>query len=93
MLQYYVYYYCILIRPSGLLFSFEPALLLSILMSLFCFFILFHSCRSHAQMFGKTLVNEFLISYSHTEWNLLFSEWNYKCTFCFQSENVEILVH
>ena len=36
-----------------------------------CLFILFRSC-SHAQVFGKTLVHEFLISYCHTEWYLLF---------------------
>ena len=64
-------------RPSGLLF-FVPALLLSILTPLLilaffvCFFILFHSCCSHAQVFGKTLVHEFSISYSHSEWYLLF---------------------
>ena len=38
------------------------------------FFVLFHSCCSHAQVFGKTLVHEFLISYSHTEWHLFFSD-------------------
>ena len=36
--------------------------------SLRLFFILFHSLCSHAQMFGKTLVHEFPISYSHAEW-------------------------
>ena len=35
-----------------------------------CFFILFQSCCSHAQVFGRTLVHEFPIFYSHTEWNL-----------------------
>ena len=38
ILQYYVYYYCILIRrdgPSGLLFFFVPVLLISILTRLF----------------------------------------------------------
>ena len=31
-------------------------------------------------MFGKTLVHEFLISYSHTEWLSFFRQCNYKCT-------------
>ena len=39
-------------RPSGL-FSSVPALLLSILTSLLTFFISFHSCCSHAQVFGE----------------------------------------
>ena len=34
--------------------------------------ILFHSCCSHAWVFGKTLAHEFLISYNHTEWYLFF---------------------
>ena len=37
-----------------------------------CFFIVFHSCCSMGKVFGKTLVHEFPISYSHTEWHLLF---------------------
>ena len=41
---------------------------------IFSFSVLLHSCCSHAQVFGKTLVHEFLISYSHTEWYLLFSD-------------------
>ena len=60
-------------KPSG--FFFMPALLLSILTSIFLpsfFYILFHSCYSHARVFGKTLVHEFHIS-SHTEWYLFFS--------------------
>ena len=59
-------------------FFFVTALLLSIHSSLItyviCFFILFHSCCSHAWVFEKTLVHEFLIFYSHTEWYLRFSE-------------------
>ena len=46
--------------------------LVSLITFSFCFFVLFHSCCSHARLFGKTLVHEFLISYSHTEWYLLF---------------------
>ena len=38
-----------------------------------CFTVLFQSCCSHVQVFGKTLVHEFPIFYSHTEWNLLSS--------------------
>ena len=34
----------------------------SLLTSFVCFFILFHSCCSHAQVFGKTLVHEFPIA-------------------------------
>ena len=49
-------------RPSGLL-SYMPALFLSTLTPPFsyrlCLFILFHSCCSHARVFGKTLVHEF----------------------------------
>ena len=72
-----VYYYCIIIVcPSGHLFSypfcfFHPHA--SLLTSFVCFFVLFDSCCSHARVFGKTLVHEFPISYSHTEWYLLFS--------------------
>ena len=39
-----------------------------------CFFVLFHSCCFHAEVFGKTLVQEFHFSCSmDTEWNLLSS--------------------
>ena len=38
-----------------------------------CFIVLFLFCCSHARVFGKTLVHEFLISYGHTEWILLSS--------------------
>ena len=38
----------------------------SLLTFFVCCFILLHSCCSHAQVFGKTLVHEFPISYSHT---------------------------
>ena len=64
-------------RPSGHLF-FRALFAFfhthaSLFTSFVCFFILFHSRCSHAQVFGKTLVHEFPISYSHTEWYLLFS--------------------
>ena len=58
-------------RPSGLLL-FVPAVLFSILTPLFCpsssVSVLFHSCCSHAWLFGKTLFHEFPVSNSHTEW-------------------------
>ena len=37
--------------------------------SLLTFFILFHSSCSDARVFGKTLVHEFPINYTHTEWH------------------------
>ena len=68
-------------RPLGLQF-FLPALLLSMLKHLLSSLsVLFHCCCSHSQVFGKTLVHEFLISYSNTERCLLFfRQCNYKCT-------------
>ena len=71
ILPYYVYYFHILLgcdRLSGLLFL-MPASLLTFFVR---FFILFHSCCTHEQVIGKTLFHEFPISYSHTEWYLLF---------------------
>ena len=44
---------------------FVPTVLLSTLIPFFL-------PSSHAQVFGRTIVHEFLFSYSHTEWNLLF---------------------
>ena len=44
------------------------------LLAFFSFSVLFHFCCSHAQVFGKTLVHEFLISYSHTERYLISSD-------------------
>ena len=55
--------------PSVLLSTFIHFFLTSSPLSLI---VLFQSCCSHAQVFGGTLVHEFLFSYSHTEWNLLF---------------------
>ena len=67
-------------RPSGLLL-FAPAVFFSILTPLFCVSssVLFRSCCSHAQVFGKTLVHKFSMSYSHTEWNLPFSRGEIVC--------------
>ena len=63
-------------RLSGLLL-FVPALFPSILTTPFLFssgfFVLFHSWCSHAWVFGKTLLREFPVSYSHTGWYFLFS--------------------
>ena len=39
----------------------------------FCCFVLFQYCCCHAQVFGRTLLREFFISYSHTELYLFFS--------------------
>ena len=36
-----------------------------------CFYVLFHSCSSHAQVLGETLVHELIISYSYTKCNLI----------------------
>ena len=62
-------------RPSALLFHLHLLYFFLTHASLaffFCFFIFFHSCCSHVWVVGKTLMHEFLISYSHTEWYLLF---------------------
>ena len=54
--------------PTALLSTFIPFFLTSSPLSVI---VLFQSCCSHAHVFGRTLVYEFLFSYSHTEWNLL----------------------
>ena len=47
--------------------------LYSFLLAVFlCFLVLFQSYCSHAEVFGRALVHEFPIFYSHTEWSLLF---------------------
>ena len=99
MLRYYVYYYCILIR---IWYAVETSFFFRALLASFCihvsllticFFILFHFCCSHAQVFAKTFVHEF-ISYSHAEWYLLFFDSFFSnILFCIQREKVEILVH
>ena len=56
------------------------------------FIIIYYYCCSHARVFGKTLVREFLISNSHTEWYLLFfGQCNYNCTMCNRNEKLEII--
>ena len=79
ILQYFGYYYYILIwmwlaiGPFFLCAHFSSFHAHASLLTFFvCFFILFLSCCSHAQVFGKTLVHEFPISYRETEWYLLF---------------------
>ena len=61
-------------RSSRLLFFSCPLYLFptdsSLLTFFVCFFILFHSCCSHARVFGKTLVHELPISYSHAFWKM-----------------------
>ena len=55
-------------RPTGLFrVHFTSFHTYASLLTFFCFFVLFLSCRLHAQVFGKTLVHKFLISYSLTE--------------------------
>ena len=67
------------IRPSGHRFSGCGMLLLintvyihSSLLIL-CFYVSFHSFYSNAHMLGRTLVHEFHIFYSHSEWYFLSS--------------------
>ena len=53
------------------------------------FFVLFRSCCSHAWVFWKTLVHEFPISYSHTEWYLPFPRGEIVClgrSFVYQNQ-------
>ena len=61
------------------IFIFYPArgsrwIYFSILMFFHFFLFLFHCCCSHVQVFGKALVHEFPIFYSHTWHCLLFCE-------------------
>ena len=51
--------------PALLFFMHITASLLAVFV---CPIVLFQSCCSHERLFGKTLVHEFPISYSHTEW-------------------------
>ena len=53
-------------RARSTSFHTHPLLILTLL---FCFFVLIHFYCSHARVFEETLVHEFHISYSHTEWN------------------------
>ena len=70
-----------------------------------CFIVLFQSCCFHALVFGKTLVHEFPISYSYTEWNLLssgtntvlwwracYQKLNYKKVCCFDTMYTSLCV-
>ena len=62
--------------PSGLIF-FVPALLLSMLTPLFLHSSLFRSCCPHA--LGETLLQEFRMSYSHSDFYLPFSRGEIVC--------------
>ena len=84
ILQYFVYYYyCILVwmwcdRRTSFIRARCTFFHTQILMPLFCVsssvsLSYFVPCCSHAQVFWKTLVHEFPMSYSHTEWSLPFS--------------------
>ena len=71
-----VYLLFVNIPWSGLLFcarftSFHTHA--SLLTFFVCLFVLFHTCCFHARVFGKTLLDEFPISNSHTEWYFIFS--------------------
>ena len=64
-----------LLQGHEKLFSFMPSLLLSIHLSSYLFLLflsLISTCCSHARVFGKTLVHEFYIFYSNTEWYFFF---------------------
>ena len=68
-------FYCTfpyLIKYNNIVFIIIIIIIFSLLTFFVCFFILFRSCCSHAQVFGKTLVHEFPNSYSYTEWYLVF---------------------
>ena len=56
-------------RPSGLLL-FVPTLLPSILLLFLCLYFIL-AVPMHAWVFWKTLLHEFPVSYSHTEWYFL----------------------
>ena len=79
---------------------FVSAVLLSTIILLFlvssCLIVLFQSCCSHAQVFRKTLVHEFLIFYSYTEWNLLCSGSNallwWRACYKTTNQQLELLV-
>ena len=62
---------------------FVPALLffmLALLLSIFfCFFVLFHRCCSHVQVFGKTIVHDFLISIAILNVLIFFARENSSC--------------
>ena len=57
------------------------------------FSVLFHSCCSHAQVFGRTLVREFPNSYSHTELYQLFPTVQLHVHIRVFGAKVEILTH
>ena len=83
ILPNYVYYYCIWFGCELVIgcmyFFFFRVRFVSVYtdasrLTFFYFVVLFHYCCSHERVFLKTLVHEFNISYSHTEWYLFFSD-------------------
>ena len=61
----------------------------SLLTFYLCYFVLFHSCCSHARVFRKSVMHEF-ISYNHIEWYLFFSDsatTSVQCVFGAKSRN------
>ena len=69
---YNVIYKILMSDPNSRRLSdfFVPSVLLAFFP--FIFNCLIQSCCSHARVFGRTLLHEFHIFYSHTEWNLPF---------------------
>ena len=64
----------------------------SLLAFIFCYFVLLHSCCSHAGVFGKTHVRKFPISCSHTEWYFaFFRQCNYSAYCIFGEKNSKYL--
>ena len=53
-------------RPSG--FFFRARFIYFHTLAFLLFFVLVNSCCFYLRVFRKTLVHEFPISYSHTEW-------------------------
>ena len=90
---HYVYYYSVLIMMwYSVGTSFVRACFASFhshssLLTIFvCLIVLFRSCCSRAWVFGKTLVHEFPMSYSHTEWYLLFFARRNSRSFVYQNQ-------
>ena len=92
----------LLLVGSALLFNFFPVNFLfsySLLSfhSTSLFFDFFFSCCSHARVFGKALVNEFHISYSHSEQCLFFGyfvrQCNSKCTRCVTVSSLQLQLY
>ena len=72
ILTNYVYYYCVVVAVRTSFFfcaRFTSFYTHASLLTFFvCIFVLFHSCCSHARVFGKTLLHEFPISCISPYW-------------------------